>query len=124
MKRIILVLLLIAGFNQLKAQQTLQQRQPDLKLSNGLKNYFKPDNTFPSPQTLLSQTKSDDALKILKLADAKKGEIVYSRMPVVKLSGVDHMPIVAPDEKGVKYTMLVKKITVIDPAQQAPAPAP
>lgn len=39
-------------------------------------------------------------------------------MPVVKLSSDDKMPVLPLGKDGMKYTMLVKKEKVINPAEQ------
>lgn len=104
MKRIILGLLLITASIQVKAQQSLQTT-PDLKLNNGLQNLFKPQAT-PSPKSLLLQpvnTKPANSNNI----------IVYSKMPVVKVSGTDRMPVaVLGSDPNTKYTMLIKKVEI------------
>ena len=104
MKKIAVFLLLIAASTQLKAQQLLQT-QPNLKLNNGLQNAFKP-KTDPLPQTLLTQPM------------AANTAMVYSCMPVAKVSSTDKMPIAPLGKNGVNYTMLIKKEKVINPAEQ------
>jgi hypothetical protein len=52
MKRTLLVLLLITGSIRLNAQQI--QAKPDIKLTSGLPNTFKP-NAWLAPQVLLQQ---------------------------------------------------------------------
>lgn len=115
MKKILLGLLLIAASTQLKAQQLIKIA-PDLKLNNGLQNYFKPQVT-PSPQSLLLQplnTKPANSNNI----------IVYSKMPVVKVSGTDRMPVaLLGSDPNTKYTMLIKKVE-INPAEYAQTPRP
>jgi hypothetical protein len=112
MKKIILALILSAGFCQLKAQQLLKTK-PDSALSNGLNNYFKP-NTKNSLNQLLTQLEAGGPLNNLKTAGLISGNItVY-----------DNMPIVTTGEPGVNYTMLVKKITVMRPGDQVPALTP
>jgi len=115
MKRIILGLLLIAASTQLKAQQLLKTT-PDLKLNNGLQNLFKPEAT-PSPKSLLLQP--------LNVKPANSNNIiVYSKMPVVKVSSTDRMPIaVLGSDPNTKYTMLIKKVE-INPVAPAPNPQP
>jgi hypothetical protein len=123
MKKIILALILSAGFCQLKAQQLLKTK-PDSALSNGLNNYFKP-NTKNSLNQLLTQLEAGGPLNNLKTAGLISGNItVYNNMPVVKTKGYDNMPIVTTGEPGVNYTMLVKKITVMRPGDQVPALTP
>ena len=107
MKKIAVFLLLIAASTQLKAQQLLQT-QPNLKLNNGLQNAFKP-KADPLPQTLLTQPKSGLAANTA---------IIYSCMPVAKVSSTDKMLIAPLGKNGVNYTMLIKKEKVINPAEQ------
>lgn len=114
MKRIILGLLLIAASTQLKAQQLLQTT-PDLKLNNGLQNLFKPQAT-PSPKSLLLQPLN------VKLINSNS-IIVYSKMPVVKVSSTDYMPVAVLGDANTKYTMLIKKVE-INPVAPAQNPQP
>jgi len=115
MKRIILGLLLIAASTQLKAQQSLQTT-PDLKLNNGLQNLFKPEAT-PTPKSLLLQPFN------AKPANANN-IIVYSNMPVVKVTSTDRMPVaVLGSDPNTKYTMLIKKVE-INPGEPAQNPQP
>ena len=107
-----MILLLVAGSAQLKAQITIVV--PDRKLNNGLqKNYFgadltqkltlvKPNAAIPSNQFNLTNPNSS-------------GTVVYSTMPVLKLSSssVEHMPVARIGGDG--YTMPVEKVTVINP---------
>jgi hypothetical protein len=118
MKRILLGLLFIAASTQLKAQQLLQLK-PDVKLSNGLQNYFKPE-AAPSPKSLLLQplntekpTQSTNSNNI----------VVYSKMPVVKVASTDRMPVAVLGDPNTKYTMLVKKVE-INPVAPAKDPQP
>ncbi len=114
MKRILLGLLLIAASTQLKAQQLLQT-PPDLKLNNGLQNLFKPEVT-PSPKSLLLQP--------LNARPANANNIiVYSKMPVVKVSSTDRMPVAVLGDANTKYTMLIKKVE-INPFEPAQNPQP
>ena len=114
MKRIILGLLLIAASTQLKAQQLLQTA-PDVKLNNGLQNLFKPETTL-SPKSLLLQP--------LNTKPANSNDIiVYSKMPVVKVSSTDRMPVAVLGDPNTKYTMLVKKVEINStPTTETPQP--
>jgi len=105
MKKITVLLLLIAASTQLKAQSL--KTIPELKLNDGLQNAFKPATPLTPQQMLMQSTQT-----------ANNETIFYSTMPVVKISGIDHMPILQPGKDGVNYTMLVKKIKVINPAEQ------
>jgi hypothetical protein len=106
MKKIVVFLLLIAASIQLKAQQLLQA-QPNLKLNDGLQNPFKPATPLTSQQMLAQPPQT-----------ANNETIFYSTMPIVKVSSVDHMPILQLGKNGVNYTMLIKKEKVINPAEQ------
>jgi hypothetical protein len=106
MKKIAVFLFLIAASTQLNAQSL--QTTPNLKLHDGLQNAFKP-KADPLPQMLSSQLKTDLANRTTN---------VYSYMPVTKLSSNDKMPVATLTQNGVLYTMLVKKIKVINPAEQ------
>ena len=122
MKKMILVLLLLAGFQQLRAQQLLQFN-PDCKLLDSLNN-FKPQNSNSLNQLLLHPDQLNP-LNSLKLTGAGLNNIImYSNMPVAKLQGYDPMPIAKLGEPGMKYTMLVKKVTVMRPGDQVAALAP
>jgi hypothetical protein len=105
MKKITVLLLLIAASTQLKAQSL--KTIPELKLNDGLQNAFKPATPLTPQQMLMQSTQT-----------ANNETIFYSTMPVVKVSGIDHMPILQQGKDGVNYTMLVKKIKVINPAEQ------
>jgi len=109
MKKTTVFLFLIAASTQLKAQQLLQP-QPNIKLNDGLQNTFKPATPL-TPQQMLIQPKAtwDKNLPV------DNGGIIYSNMPVVKVSSLDRMPMLVPGERGVSYTMLIKRVTVIDP---------
>ena len=109
MKKIAVLLLLIAASTQLKAQNL--KTIPDLKLNDGLQNAFKPATPL-TPQQMLTQS----------IQTANNETVFYSNMPVVKLSSIDHMPILKPGKDGVNYTMLVKKEKVINPAEQPLTP--
>jgi hypothetical protein len=117
MKKIVLLVLLAAGFQQLKAQQLVVPAQLNLQLSNGLTgNYFKPE-TF---NLLAAKPDSANASR-----EDQNSIVVYSKMPVEKItrSNIDHMPIYNPTASGEKYTMLIKKV-VVNPAEPVVAVAP
>ncbi len=114
MKRILLLLVVIASSYQLKAQQ-LNFKPADSLLFKAPKEFqkfklndsilFKGFSTPPKGGELLTPL-SD--LKILN----KSSEVFYSRMPVGRLYSNDKMP-VARLERTDK--MPVKKIKVVDP---------
>ncbi|WP_461450233.1 hypothetical protein [Mucilaginibacter sp.] len=106
MKKIAVFLLLIAAAStQLKAQQLLPA-QPNLELNNGLQNAFKPVTPL-TPQQLLLQPK-------VNVDQSNKGITIYSTMPVAKVSSTDRMPVSVPNSL-MNYTMLIKKVTIINP---------
>jgi len=117
MKKIIVALLLIAASTHVKAQQ-LTPLKPDIKLNDGTQNLFKP-LPAPSPKDLLLQTKTDVQPGLLQANKI----VVYSNMPVVKLSSTDRMPVVVSGDPNTKYTMLVKKVEInTTPTTVAPQP--
>jgi hypothetical protein len=113
MKKIVLLLLLTAGIQQLKAQTIKPLTTPNLSLSNGLdSNFFKPKT--PSPlQQLIKPQDSQGNLQTMIASVANK-RITYSQvdhMPIVNLAtdkvehmpvahiskiNIDHMPVVGP----------------------------
>jgi len=105
MKKIVLLVLLAACFQHLKAQQSAVPVIPDLKLSNGLSsNYFKPkafNLLTTKPADSVSYNSKDQGIIV-----------VYDNMPVSKISrsNIDHMPIYNPALTGIRYTMLIKKM--------------
>lgn len=112
---------LAAGFQQLKAQQTLKPL-PDMKLSDGLNaNLLKPKTVDPlAPFAGLNPDSARIALQPVQDAI-----VVYSKMPVVKIahSNVDHMPVYNPAQSGMHYDMLIKKVKV-NPAATIEKTAP
>jgi hypothetical protein len=42
-------------------------------------------------------------------------EVFFSRIPVAKIGSDDRMPIAKLGDPNIKYTMLVKRIKVVDP---------
>jgi hypothetical protein len=117
MKKIALLLLLVAGLSKAGAQQALLGATPDVKLNDGLQNAFKPKTLLTSQQLLLQPMVSVNQSNF-----SNNGIAVYSTMPVVKVSSVDRMPILVPGENGVSYTMLIKKVTVINPNEPVAKP--
>jgi len=112
MKKVLLMIILAACFQQLKAQQLLKPL-PDMKLSDGLSdNPFKPKSDNPlAPFTKLNT--DSPANSTIPQLDPNV-IIVYSNMPVVKIthSNIDHMPIYNPAQSGMHYDMLVKRVEV------------
>ena len=116
MKKVVLLFtVLIAGFQQLKAQQ-LSKPLPDMNLSDGLYgNLFKPqtDNLL-SPNFKFTQP---DSAKHFSAQFDPNVIVVYSKMPVARLTtdAPDRMPVYNPATAGVHYDMLIKKV-VVNPA--------
>ena len=112
MKKVILVLLLSAGFTQLKAQDLLNSKSTFK---------FKADSSFKfapvSPQL-------NNPFDSFNLKTPVKDVLVFnSTMPVVKVQSSDHMPILVLGNDGTKYTMLIKKIGVVDPNNEVSKPS-
>jgi hypothetical protein len=118
MKKLILILILSAGFSQLKAQQAIQV-SPVAPLTNGLNNAFKPNNSI-TPNQLLVQPKADITPNIFGLNS--KGTVVYSNMPVAGTRSNDRMPIAKL--QGNSDNMPVLKVTIMHPGDPAQTPAP
>jgi hypothetical protein len=121
MKKVLLIIILAAGFQQLKAQQSLKPL-PDMKLSDGLNgNLLEPktDNQL-APFTKLNS----DLLTVAKPQLNSNAIIVYSKMPVVKIthSNIDHMPIYNPSVNDMHYQLLIKKVEInpVLPAETTP----
>ena len=110
MKKIILMLLLAAGFQQLKAQSL--PAKPFIPLAGGLNTYLLPQSNLLKP---LDEFKLDSLSKSQFKVIDDNYIVIYSPIPVVNTSNIDRMPVYNPGEPGVKYTMLVKKVTVINP---------
>ncbi len=120
MKKTLLFMLIIAGSTQLKAQQlTLKPADSLLFKSpkNSLLGQFKLDDS-----NLFKNLQPVDKAGQLALTQGMKGnEIIkqpfYSRMPVVKTdNNVDRMPIAKlGTDPNMHYTMLIKKVQVVDP---------
>jgi hypothetical protein len=119
MKTFLLILLLIAGTYQLKAQQlALKPASPLL-----FKSFPNTSNSFK----LIDSTLFKDFSKLSKteqLADMpgfSTGEIFYSRMPVAKLHSDDRMPVARASSDD---RMPIKKIIIVDPLAKLKRPAP
>lgn len=123
MKKALLIMILAASFQQLKAQQTLKPL-PDMKLSDGLNGgLFKPKTDNPLAQYL--KPNLDSVLISGKLQPTQDAIVVYSNMPIVKISksNIDHMPIYNPSANDMHYQLLVKKV-VVNPAEPAAKATP
>lgn len=114
MKKVVLIIILAAGFQQLKAQQSLKPL-PDMKLSDGLNiNPFKPQNDNPlAPYTKLNS----DPARISPQTD-QNAIVIFSKMPVAKITrtNTDHMPIYNPAQSNMHYDMLIKRVVVNESA--------
>jgi hypothetical protein len=119
MKKLILILIFLAGFSQLKAQQTIivQRAAP---LTNGLTNTFKSDTSIAPNQFLIQP----DANSTTIVGGVNKvNTVVYSNMPVAHVSSNDRMPI-AKLQSNEHYNMPMLKVTVKRPGDLAQTPAP
>ncbi len=111
MKKILLLLVIVAGASQLKAQQ--HSNTIDSMLFKAPKNF----NQFKLSDTSLFKNfnpKQNQLALLNTLRDNKNTEVFYSRMPEVKLQGNDNMAIIKP-QSNEHYTMLIKRIKVVDP---------
>ena len=120
MKKMLLFMLIIAASTQLKAQELTLKPVDSLLLkspkSNSL-NQFKLDdsNLFKNMQPL------DKAGQLALIQRMKSNEIIkepfYSRMPIAKTgSNVDRMPVAKlGTDPNIHYTMLIKKVKIVDP---------
>lgn len=120
MKKALLIMILAAGFQQLKAQQSVKP-MPDMKLSDGLNgNLFKPQTIKPlAPYTGLNPDSASIA------SQDPNAMMVYSKMPVARISrsNIDHMPVYNPAASGMHYDMLIKKV-IVNPVEPAVKAAP
>jgi hypothetical protein len=121
MKKVLLILILTACFQQLRAQQ-FSKPVPGMKLNDGLNgNLFKPQTANPlAPFTSLNPDSARVAAQLVPDAI-----VVYSNMPVAKVttSNFDHMPIYNPTANGMHYQLLIKKVEV-NPVTAADKTAP
>lgn len=124
MKKIFIALALIVVAFQLKAQQFIL-KPTDSSLLKG--PMILPDFQLNKDSTLIGKfftiPKQEPflALKGLKNNDA---EIFYSRMPVAKLKAADNNMLIVKPKSNERYTMLTKRIKVVDPLAKTPLPAP
>jgi hypothetical protein len=108
MKSIVLLVLFTAGFSVAKAQQSTLFN-PNIKLTDSL-NFFKPNNK--SPKSFLLQP---DVINNPAIFTDKNTRIVYSSMPVAKLSSDDRMPVAYGGRSANQDNMPVLKINIVDP---------
>lgn len=126
MKKLLILLLLIAGAHYLKAQQLTSKlpASPLLKTPADMGS-----QQFKLNDSSLFKFKNFSALpKMEQLADLtalsnpnKNAELFYSRMPVAKVTGDDKMPTMGTENVD---RMPVKKIIIIDPLAKWKQPVP
>lgn len=116
MKKIFFVLVIIALAYHSNAQQQLFVRPLD---SSGFKLQSPFFNVKPGDSALYKKYFNPGQLTPLSnlnnLIKPINVEPFASTMPVIKLSSEDRMPIAKLGEGNTHYTMLVKKLKVIDP---------
>ena len=123
MKKVLLTVLIVAGAFGLKAQQ-LQLKPLDSGLLKS-PQLFK--NLKPNDDALLKNYFKAQPVQPLKdLGSLVQVNVIpfYSAMPVAKLTSPEKMPIAKLGDPNVHYTLLIKKLKVIDPLlkQQLPTP--
>ena len=117
MKKVFFVLVIIAFAYQSKAQQQFFVKPADSLTTKLWSPFFsvKPPDSglykkyFNTPLQLNPLTNPKSLIKPLT------EEPFASAMPVIKLSSEDRMPIAKLGEGNTHYTMLVKKLKVVDP---------
>ena len=111
MKRMALIIILITGACRLKAQQL-----PQFTISDKLTDKFfnaQPANKW---QQVVPQIDLNKYLSSIKARRSDfSNEIVYSTMPVAVLGIPDKMPIANLNDPSVRYTMLIKRIGIVNP---------
>jgi len=122
MKKTLLILFIMAAALQLSAQQ--------LTLKPTDSAFFKSPKSFPnlklSDSALFKKYLQTPNLNSLVFANTLKEKVnanaFYSTMPVVKMGSNDKMPVAKLGDGSMNYTMLIKKITVVNPLEkQKPA---
>jgi hypothetical protein len=113
MKKILLLLLIVAGAFQLKAQQQFNVKPSDSLLFHSPQHFYGlrlHDST--QFKKFLVVPKSDNLLALKSVSQPGRTEIFYSRMPVAKVSPVEKMPVA----HGANIdNMPVLKVKVVDP---------
>ena len=116
MKKFLLLTIIIASVSQARAQALLLR--PADSINSGFFNPFNPikkaDTSVYGKFFLMPDINSQ--LKHIKLNKTVIAEPFMSNMPVVKLKSSDRMPIAKLTEGNTRYTMLVKKIEMVEPA--------
>ncbi|MBS1502226.1 MAG: hypothetical protein JST32_09200 [Bacteroidetes bacterium] len=116
MKKTLFVLLIVIGAAKLQAQQ-LTFKPLDSALFKNALPHLKPGDSSVSGN-YFPALKPGEALTLNIPKQGNNIDIVYSTMPVVKTRSNDRMPIVKPGDSNMKYTMLVKKVKVINPLEK------
>ncbi|HZX59326.1 MAG TPA: hypothetical protein VFE54_11395 [Mucilaginibacter sp.] len=113
MKKILFTVIIIAGAFQLKAQQKFGTIDSMLlKAPKNLDQFKLSDSSLFRNFNL---PKQNQLALLNNLRDDKNAEIFYSMMPVLKIGGRnDKMAIIKP-QSNEHYTMLIKRIKVVDP---------
>jgi hypothetical protein len=118
MKKLLVILFVIAGISQLKAQQLnikpMDPRWFKAPNASGSSKLKPADSVLLKGLIALPQADPSALLQSLK-ANTNNSEIFYSRMPVQKLKVNDNMVAAIPANPNEHYTMLVKKYKVVDP---------
>jgi len=124
MKKILLILLIVVGATQLKAQQSLVKPLDSALLKSP--QLFQ--NLKPHDDAFLKQQFNKQPLQSLKDLGALTQTVdvvpFASTMPVAKLTSPEKMPIAKLGDPNIHYTMLIKKIKVVDPLVKQPVVTP
>ena len=108
MKKISLLIILAAFIGQLKAQILVI---PKLGNKKPEKSYLlKPDSSLLK----FTPGMQDNIVDAIFEKDISK-ESIYSKMPVIGVNSLDRMPIAKLGERGMHYTMLIKKYDIVTP---------
>ncbi|HVW16358.1 MAG TPA: hypothetical protein VHB54_21170 [Mucilaginibacter sp.] len=116
MKKTLFVLLIVIGAAKLQAQQLTFKPLDSALLKNALPHLELGDSSVSGNYFPALKPGETLALNIPK--QGNNSDIVYSTMPVVKTRSNDRMPVVKPGDSNMKYTMLVKKVTVATPLEK------
>jgi hypothetical protein len=118
MKKFLFLLIIIAGASRAEAQQqTVKPGDPLLFKAPRSFNGFKLNDSTLF-KNYFSTPKQDPMTLLNSLRTSKTDEIFYSTMPVVKLESTDNIAIIRPGNSNEHYTMLIKRLKVVDPLKQ------
>jgi hypothetical protein len=108
MKTTWLLILMIVGVTQLKAQQLIQPATPGKTPDNSLYQYFrvKPDNNLFNIAPV--QPKTNSQLNVVPTVKELKTPEMDDNMPIAKLQSDDKMPVVKPGDPNTRYTILIQ----------------